>query len=47
MKVNAFMHEGEIHSTETYILFYTNTHTHTYLCIYLYNQMVVAFFMYC
>jgi len=45
MNVNAFMHEGEIHSTETYILFYT--HTHTYLCIYLYNQMVVAFFMYC
>jgi len=42
MNVHAFMHEGEIHSTETYTLIYTHTHTHTHT--HLYNQMVVACF---
>jgi len=38
MNVNACMHGGEIHSTETCILFYI------YIYIYLYNQMVIACF---
>lgn len=40
MNVHAFMHEGEIHNTELYILFYIHTHTHTHF----YNQMFVAYF---